>query len=479
MKYIRLMPLFACFILPWGLHRIQAQSGTSAGMALHQVFLDNISGTINADSPVTATFTIRDTVSDTRDRYRCLVTWRGSTSILYDKKSMKIAFINDETDSERDVLLPGLGRTDSKINLDAASVDRSHIRNRIAMELFNSYSRLPYATETDGRHGITGTYVQVWTDGRYSGLYCMTDRVNRKLLGVKKTKDSQVRGVIYKCKSFGSGSFLKTDGTQPQSGDSSWNAWEVKYPNKYPANVWDPLCQLMDVPWDTTPDQDYPDLVRQHFYWDNLVDLYLLTLVAGVADMGYKNSYLSLQDFTAAQRFIITPWDMDHSFGATYCGVPLIDVNTLMGQSNWSKVIPFRRLLQNPDLGFVTALANRWAQLRDGVLSVNNVSELIYGYADLFDSTGAWQNERDTWNYNPVTLGETARDEADYMVQWYSANHQRLDELLTPYITGVISPVQDDASNPVYDMQGRYVGQYPYFNSKGLYIQGNKKTLVR
>ena len=57
--------------------------------------------------------------------------------------------------------------------------------------------------------------------------------------------------------------------------------------------------------------------------------------------------------------------------------------------------------------------------------------------------------------------------------------HQRLDELLTPYITGVISPVQDDASNPVYDMQGRYVGQYPYFNSKGLYIQGNKKTLVR
>jgi hypothetical protein len=235
----------------------------------------------------------------------------------------------------------------------------------------------------------------------------------------------------------------------------------------------------MDVPWDTTPDQDYPDLVRQHFYWDNLVDLYLLTLVAGVADMGYKNSYLSLQDFTAAQRFIITPWDMDHSFGATYCGVPLIDVNTLMGQSNWSKVIPFRRLLQNPDLGFVTALANRWAQLRDGVLSVNNVSELIYGYADLFDSTGAWQNERDTWNYNPVTLGETARDEADYMVQWYSANHQRLDELLTPYITGVISPVQDDASNPVYDMQGRYVGQYPYFNSKGLYIQGNKKTLVR
>ena len=79
------MPLFACFILPWGLHRIQAQSGTSAGMALHQVFLDNISGTISADSPVTATFTIRDTVSDTRDRYRCLVTWRGSTSILYDK----------------------------------------------------------------------------------------------------------------------------------------------------------------------------------------------------------------------------------------------------------------------------------------------------------------------------------------------------------------------------------------------------------
>ena len=65
---------------------------------------------------------------------------------------------------------------------------RSHwhrVRNRLAMDLFNSYSRLPYSTSYDGRHGIVGNYVEVWTEGHYAGLYCLTDRVNRKLLGCK------------------------------------------------------------------------------------------------------------------------------------------------------------------------------------------------------------------------------------------------------------------------------------------------------
>ena len=118
---------------------------------------------------------------------------------------MKIVFLEDQGDGERDVDLPGLGRTVDKCNLDAAAVDRSHFRNRLAMDLFNSYSRLPYPTAYDGRHGINGSYVEVWTEGRYSGLYCLTDRVNRKLLGGKKMKNGTLRGIVYKCKSYDKG----------------------------------------------------------------------------------------------------------------------------------------------------------------------------------------------------------------------------------------------------------------------------------
>ena len=84
-------------------------------------------------------------------------------------------------------------------------------RNRLAMDLFNSFSRLPYSTAYEGRHGINGSYVEVWTEGRYSGLYCLADRVNRKLLGGKKmkggAKGGALRGIVYKCKSYDKGCY--------------------------------------------------------------------------------------------------------------------------------------------------------------------------------------------------------------------------------------------------------------------------------
>lgn len=458
------------------------------GITLPKVCIDNLKGTPTKEEPVEATFTLTYTDETTglprEERFRCLVSYRGSTSINYDKKSMKIVFLQEQGDEELDVRLPGVERATNKFNLDAAVIDRSRIRNRVAMDLFNSYSRLPYATDQDGRNGIVGTYVEVWMEGRYSGLYSLSDRVNRKLLGGKKMKNGVLRAVVYKCKSFVNGCYLLTDGTQPTEGSNAWNAWEVKYPNEYPVEVWKPLQDLMDDPWDTEPDATYANLVRQHFYWDNLVDLFLLTLVAGMGDSGYKNSYLSLPDHTAGQRFIITPWDMDHSFGATYCGTPLIDTSTLLGQSTWSKVRPFKRLLQNADFGFIAALADRWAELRDGPLSVERVSQLIFSYADLFDQTGSWQHEREEWNYYPVTLGTTAQEEATYMVEWYQANHRELSELLAPFQTTGIEETEQEtivnsksSNNKWYDLSGRKVVNSKL--QKGININTNKKILIK
>lgn len=476
--------VLAATLLVCGTGSLYAQTEGNTIRALPKVSIDNLKEAINADNPVEATITMTypdETPGGTREvSYRCLVKYRGGTSISFDKKSMKIAFLQDQGDGERDVELPGLGRSDDKCNLDAAAVDRSHFRNRLAMDLFNSYSPLPYPTAFDGRHGISGNYVEVWTEGRYSGLYCLTDRVNRKLLGGKKMKDGEVRGVVYKCSSYDIGCFFYSDGTEPAEGNASWNAWEVKYPNEYPSYVFNPLRQAMDASWDTVPDEAYNDLVRQYFYWDNLVDVYLLSIVAGLADMGYKNSYLSCPDYTKDQRFIITPWDMDHSFGESYRGVPLMDLSTLKGQTNWINTRPFKRLMANTESGFLTSLADRWAALRDGPLSVESVTQRIYDYADLFDKSGAWQREREEWNYNPVTLWTTARDGAAYLAEWYQANHALLDELLLPHQSTDIKGIVDlplNTDHPTYDLQGRKVQSS--VKKKGIYIHDNKKILTK
>lgn len=157
-----------------------------------------------------------------------------------------------------------------------------------------------------------------------------------------------------------------------------------------------------------------------------------------------------------------------------------MDLATLKGQANWINAWPFKRLMANTSTGFLTALADRWAALRDGALSVENVAQRIFDYADLLEQSGAWQRDRELWNYNPVTLGETAQHQADYMVEWYRANHDRLDELLLPYQTTAIKEARADTiSHPsfFYDLQGRKVQSS--IKKKGIYISGNKKILIK
>ena len=236
----------------------------------------------------------------------------------------------------------------------------------------------------------------------------------------------------------------------------------------------------MKAPWEDVSDDEYGSLVRRHFYWDNLVDVYLLSIVVGLGDAGYKNSYLSCPDYTTDQRFVITPWDMDHSFGQSYRGVPLMDPSTLKGQTNWVNTRPYKRLMENDASGFITSLADRWAELREGPLSVDTVIQRIYDYADLLDQTGAWQRDRELWNYDPVTLGATAQDEAEYMTEWYQANHDALDELLLPHRSTDIISVQGERVlvNGYYNLSGQRINGQRLLN-KGIYIYGNKKIIVK
>ena len=477
----KLWILFAT-ILMISSHGVLAQ--TVPDRQLPKISITGVQGAMSKEDSVEATFTVtyrsEETAAQKEDCYRCLVSYRGATSIRLDKKSMKIVFLQDDGDEERDVNLPGLGRKVDKCNLDAVSMDRSHMRNRLAMDLFNSFSRLPYPTAYDGRHGIEGNFVEVWVEGSYCGLYCLTDRVNRKLLGGKKMKNGVIRGIVYKCMSYDKGCYLLSDGTEPADGISLWNAWDVKYPNEYPSSVFSPLRQLLDAAWDTASDDEFNDLVRRHFYWDNLVDVYLLSIVVGLGDAGYKNSYLSCPDYTADERFVITPWDMDHSFGQSYRGVPLIDPSTLKGQTNWMNTRPYKRLMANGESGFLTSLADRWAELREGPLSVETVARLIHGYADLLDLTGAWQRDRELWNYNPVTLGATAQDEAEYITEWYQSNHDALDELLLPHQSTDITSVQGEGglTNGYYTLSGQRINGQRLLQ-KGIYIYGNKKIIVK
>jgi len=126
-KQARQWMMAAIFII-CGTCSLHAQTEGSTVRALPKVCIDNLEGTLSKEEPVEATITIsysnEATAQKHEDSYRCLVKYRGATSIHFDKKSMRITFLEDKGDGKRDVDLPGLGRTDNSCILDAAAVDR-------------------------------------------------------------------------------------------------------------------------------------------------------------------------------------------------------------------------------------------------------------------------------------------------------------------------------------------------------------------
>jgi hypothetical protein len=87
--------------------------------------------------------------------------------------------------------------------LDAMAIDRTRMRNRVCFDVWNSMSRTSYDTKYDNRNGTNGVFVEVFINGEYNGLYCLSDKIDRKLLGLKKTKlddegEVSIRGLLYK-----------------------------------------------------------------------------------------------------------------------------------------------------------------------------------------------------------------------------------------------------------------------------------------
>ena len=72
------------------------------------------------------------------------------------------------------VNLLGLRQNCSKWILDAAAGDRSRMHNRLAMDILGRNARLPYETDNAGRYSSMSRYVEVWGNGEYRGLFCLT-----------------------------------------------------------------------------------------------------------------------------------------------------------------------------------------------------------------------------------------------------------------------------------------------------------------
>jgi len=417
--------------------------------------------------------------------YLCKVKYRGASSLAYDKKSFAIK-LYDENWENLDANLMGIRETNKWI-LDAMATDRIRMRNRLCFDIWNEYSKTPYETDYGERNGTKGQFVEVFINGNYHGLYCLTDKIERKLLGLKKPKEQadgnvDIRGILYKCNAWCDAANLTGYDEEPMD-KVEWNNWELQEPEDYPSiDTWMPLKNLIDFCKDSNKTA-FAANYNKHFYKGNLIDYGLLLFAFNLIDNVSKNKFLSTVNIQDCETFLITPWDLDCSLGGNWNGNyynELTEPSLVFDIAN-----PYSRLYHENVDNFISNMRDKWLQLCDNVMSKENISDKIDNYARIFIESGAWQREYEKWNNNPVPLKEQLADETSYVKGWYERNFDNVTSILG--LTNKIKYYSTDNGNiSVYNINGMLIyngdNKSYSFDKHGIFIiknNGKASKIVR
>ena len=479
-KTILLFIIFSFSLVTSALAKSQWETAISEyneySLPLVNVEVD-VSG-LKKESYIPGHITIVDAEMRTEGRlmasFDCKLRYRGASSLKYEKKSFAIKLLDSDGEN-LDANVFGIRKENDWI-LDAMAIDRIRMRNRVCFDIWNEISKTPYKTYFDNRNGTLGQFVEVYLNGEYHGLYCMTDKIDRKLLGLKKAKEQSdgsvyVRGVLYKGEAWTDATGMSGYDTSESFDEESWNGWELQYPDDYPCyDAWKPLMNLIDLC--NTRNAFFKLHYRQHFYYDNLVDYALFIMGLNIIDNNVKNTHFSCPDINVNETFLITPWDLDCSLGGLYEGSHYEEYTKITELT--SNYLYYQLYVYNVD-NFRGSMKERWQELLSGIMSPDNFNARLDAYAKRFKESGAWQREYDKWNNNPVPLDLDT--ELEYVKNWYVKNIAAMNKTLGVIADDIPYVFQDSDSYNMrmYNIDGKRIMSNPF--GRRIYIENGRKII--
>lgn len=450
--------------------------------------------------------------------YAVQLRYRGGTALSYTKKNYAIKLIEgtpgdhhatttDATTGEPlslDASLLGM-RTDNSWILDAMASDVARMRNRVSTDLWLDFSTRPYyarqagadqpAVEPEMTNGTHGRFVEVFVGDRYWGLYCLTEKIDRKQLKLKKFKDGAPRGILYKSFAFDNMHVLSDPNPDNQS--FTWQGWECSYPDvrKGEPIDWTPFRNLVEYFCLEIPDFDLIDHLWERIDIPLWRDYNLFIDFIHGDDNTCKNMFAYYRDITQPASLeadtlarplkprgstvivptpgplCVCPWDLDATWGRDYKR-EFVDPTS---NCNVSNATNFHIWLSQRDNGL--SYLTRWAQLRQHTFTPQNIWPYFKRYFDLFTTSGAARRETERWEgVDGVHLDFNS--EARYIRQWIADRLVYLDGDYEYYDEGVI-PITPDAptATGAYTLDGRHLPDVP--TTPGIYIVNGKKTIVK
>ncbi len=345
---------------------------------------------------------------------------RGSSSLVFPKKTYDLNFYTDNTASHNlDLSLAGMRKDDDWI-LDAIHNEPLRMRSYLSYGLWNQIHQPYYLKkEPKAKAGARVAYAEVFLNNRYKGLYLLSEQVDRKLLRIKKEKPNRIRGELFQGARYLGG---VTFDSLPQKKNylPFWGGYDIKYP--VPNNTpWDNIYRFTDFVI-SSDDSAFASAISDQFELDNAIDYFLFINALRAPDNLGKNLYVARYDQKSPYFYV--PWDLDGSFGTIFSGKRIATTDDFLTNGL------LRRLLAvNPE-AFVARLQARWTELRQSVLSE---AVLLKKQEDTYTyllSHKIYEREQKAW---PEVMYE--KEGLDYMQGWTRDRLSFLDSYIARLAT--------------------------------------------
>lgn len=261
--------------------------------------------------------------------FKAKIKYRGNTALLYPKKSFSLKTAHPH----------GLWNTKSRhINFISCYSDRSFVKNKLAYDLFRSFS-----TSNHQRYAPQVRFAEVILDQTYMGLYEISERVDQHMLDANET----------------SGAYLyKAVGSHANFKDLSHQSYLQKFPKQV---NWEPYEQLITSIRTQPP--LFNEIIDNVIEIGNIIDFQILLNLTYNTDGQNHNLFLFRK--SSMTPFEIIPWDYDKSWGLA---TDKILSNHLIQQL----ARHYPEYLEN--------VSARWFELRENILDTDRILSLIDGW---------------------------------------------------------------------------------------------------
>lgn len=287
---------------------------------------------------------------------------RGNASKRFEKLGYRLELFGEDGSESRKLSLLGM-RTDNDWQLKAMYSDRSKLRDKLSIDLWN---RIAEETETKTDAGCRMEYLELILNGTYQGLYGLVEPTDYKSLSLNRNRD-----LIYK---MGSDEWPDDSLFEESEETQSFICAGVKIRQAgkvYTPGLWESFRRFWNSGYEMASEEDletlYACIDRQNFIE---YDLYY-NVIAGM-DNRFKNIIYSTQiheDGTCTIRRI--PWDQNYSWGDDFEEGEDKDIKNIRYNpelaSRWLNEEVFRNM-QEYDNGLAEDMRTVWKRWRDSFL---------------------------------------------------------------------------------------------------------------